>query len=541
MTDITVTSTGVILKAGNKNIPFSIPNFNSLGINPQDSSYHFYKETDVVGSKNYNDNNYISQSNIIWNNLKEEPFPTFGFRNTETQVFNGSISSVPILGDVTHYLDDANRIVANVTTEGHLLNPGVVIRYFYEENGKYYIDTFGFGNGLNPGNANENLADFVWENNSQRIFRESMFEDNRDTSNFEFTNSGNLSLFNNFSIAKSFTSLGYSSSFVDDFDEWGYDLLGYDNGRYDDFKFDFGGSNYTIFGEDDRLRLDGKLLYSDSYFDADFSFSNALDSYSFLDTFSTYQNHISPLAFDLDNDGIESTGIYDTRVYFDIDGDQFAEKVGWIAPDDGLLALDVNGDGVISDITELFGDDIMPAFDKLARHDSNGDGAITAADADYARLKVWRDFDQDGFSDANELFALNDASISIKSIFLAETPQETYQNENYISGSSSFTRYNNTTSKMYDVHFLNDNVNTWFMGARSEEFGSTYEVSPEALLMPLSRGYGSLASLHIAMTDNKDLRTMMRELVNLDASDIEAVLPANDNRLSCLHSRRIAA
>jgi Ca2+-binding RTX toxin-like protein len=329
--------------------------------------------------------------------------------------------------------------------------------------------------------------------------------------------------FSNTSFANSFTSLGYSNSFVDEFDEWGYSLLGYDNAKYDDFSFDFGGSNFTIFGEDDRLRLDGNLLFSDSYFGSGFDIKSPLDSYDFLGTFSTYQNHISPLAFDLDNDGIESTGIYDTRVYFDIDGDQFAEKVGWIAPDDGLLALDVNGDGIINDITELFGDDIMPAFDKLARHDSNGDGAITAADADYARLKVWRDFDQDGFSDANELFALNDASISIKSISLAETPQETYQNENYISGSSSFTRYDNTTSKMYDVHFLNDNVNTWFMGARSEEFGSTYEVSPEALLMPLSRGYGSLASLHIAMTDNKDLRTMMRELVNLDASDIGQV------------------
>jgi hypothetical protein len=215
------------------------------------------------------------------------------------------------------------------------------------------------------------------------------------------------SLLGNNAFANSFTSLGYSSSLLNDFELDGWGGLGYQNGFFDDYTFDFGGSNYTIFGEDDTLTFGGDYFFDLGFWGTDFSFANALDSYSFLDTFSTYQNHISPLAFDLDNDGIESTGIYDTRVYFDIDGDQFAEKVGWIAPDDGLLALDVNGDGVINDITELFGDDIMPAFDKLARHDSNGDGAITAADADYARLKVWRDFDQDGFSDANELFVLS--------------------------------------------------------------------------------------------------------------------------------------
>ena len=89
---------------------------------------------------------------------------------------------------------------------------------------------------------------------------------------------------------------------------------------------------------------------------------------------SSIQNFVSPLSFDLDGDGIETTHLYDTNVFFDIDGDGFAEKVGWIAPDDGMLARDVNGDGVINDITELFGDDVMPAYDKLALLDSNGDG-----------------------------------------------------------------------------------------------------------------------------------------------------------------------
>ena len=42
----------------------------------------------------------------------------------------------------------------------------------------------------------------------------------------------------------------------------------------------------------------------------------------------------------------------------------------------------------------------------------------------YGELLVWRDLDQDGYSDDGELFALNDPSIQIKEISLAETTQE---------------------------------------------------------------------------------------------------------------------
>jgi len=332
------------------------------------------------------------------------------------------------------------------------------------------------------------------------------------------------SYYNNYNFSKAFSSFGYSNDTVNDFGNLGWSTFGSENSAYDDFIYDFGGNNYTVFSEHDRITLPTFSSY-DWQVNSIWNDSSPLlinnDISNWNGQLLTYQNLVSPLSFDLDGDGIETTGIYDTNVFFDIDGDGYAEKVGWIGPDDGMLAIDTNGDGIINDITELFGDDIMPAYDKLALYDSNGDGVINSSDDDYSNLLVWRDLDQDGYSDEGELFALDDPSVQIKSISLAEQPLDQYDNENYISGSSSFTRYDNTTGTMYDVHFLNDNVNTWFMGARSEEFGSTYEVSPEALLLPLSRGYGSLASLHIAMTDNLELRSLMKQLVNMDASDLD--------------------
>jgi hypothetical protein len=83
--------------------------------------------------------------------------------------------------------------------------------------------------------------------------------------------------------------------------------------------------------------------------------------FSVLDSFNTAQSTASPpprrdpLIFDLDGDGIEtvaSTG----GAYFDHDGNGFAERTGWVSGDDGLLVRDINGDGMINNGRELFGD-----------------------------------------------------------------------------------------------------------------------------------------------------------------------------------------
>ena len=330
----------------------------------------------------------------------------------------------------------------------------------------------------------------------------------------------NYSFYENDALFSSIEALGYDPIAFDDFETVGWTTYGTGNSDLLSLNFELDGTDYSIFEDSETISFTTSPWVESDNWGTTFTpeLGTTID---WVDSYANVQNRVSPLTFDLDGDGIESSHIYDQSVFFDIDGDGYAEKVGWIDADDGQLAFDANGDGIINDITELFGDDIMPAFEKLALFDTNKNGKIDQGDDDYANLLVWRDFDQDGFSDADELFALDDVSIQIKEISLAETPMDEFQNENYFSGKSTFTRFDNTVGDIVDVHFLNDNVNTWFQGAQSQVYGSTYEVSPEALLLPLSRGYGSLASLHIAMTDNTDLREIMTQLVNLDASDFD--------------------
>lgn len=98
-----------------------------------------------------------------------------------------------------------------------------------------------------------------------------------------------------------------------------------------------------------------------------------------------------PLVLDLDGDGIETVSVNGSGVYFDGNNNFFGSKTGWLSGDDGFLALDKNANGLIDDISELFGDVGLSGFAELALYDLNNDGVIDAQDAVYSELKVWRD------------------------------------------------------------------------------------------------------------------------------------------------------
>ena len=137
----------------------------------------------------------------------------------------------------------------------------------------------------------------------------------------------------------------------------------------------------------------------------------------FRDLYAAYATAKNdPIALDLDGDGVE---FVKNGAYFDYDGNKFAERATWLGKDDGWLTRDVNGDGVINDGTELFGDSMKKkdgtlaknGFDALAEFDDNKDGKIDSSDAIYSQLRVWQDANGNGISDAGELKTLSELGI----------------------------------------------------------------------------------------------------------------------------------
>ncbi len=129
-----------------------------------------------------------------------------------------------------------------------------------------------------------------------------------------------------------------------------------------------------------------------------------------------------PLVLDLDGDGFEVTAREYSQVYFDFEANGFAKQTGWVGGDDALLARDLNMNGLIDDGSELFGNRGQSGFAALGTLDSNADGVIDAGDAGFASLRIWRDLNQDGVSQADELQTLSQAGISSLSLASVATP-----------------------------------------------------------------------------------------------------------------------
>ena len=144
-----------------------------------------------------------------------------------------------------------------------------------------------------------------------------------------------------------------------------------------------------------------------------------LNEYSFQKAFSRRAYVADPLVVDLDHDGFELTTVED-GVYFDNNNSGLSEKTQWVSPDDGILALDLNGDGFINDGSELFGTSTVlqdgtlakSGFEALSQYDENGDGIIDEQDLIYSKLLIWQDKNSNGISEEDELTYLKDIGIT---------------------------------------------------------------------------------------------------------------------------------
>ncbi len=173
----------------------------------------------------------------------------------------------------------------------------------------------------------------------------------------------------------------------------------------------------------------------------------------------TLADRRDPLTLDLDGDGLETIGINPTTpILFDHDADGVRTATGWVKPDDAFLVFDRNGNGTIDNGRELFGDSTAlyaggtaaDGFAALAQEDTNHDGLVNTSDANWSSLRLWRDLNQDGISQSNELLTLESQNIAALKVGSTDHSQA-LANGNQIADLGGFIKTDGSTGTLGEV------------------------------------------------------------------------------------------
>ncbi|MBZ0146916.1 MAG: hypothetical protein K8F62_05145, partial [Pseudorhodoplanes sp.] len=236
------------------------------------------------------------------------------------------------------------------------------------------------------------------------------------------------------------------------------------------------------------------------------------------DMFNSSQYHGTPIILDIDGDGIETIGVF-AGAYFDHDGNGFAEATGWVAPDDGLLVWDRNANGRIDDGSELFGNRTRlnngslasNGYAALAELDENYDGKVDIGDSAWSSLLIWRDFDSDGYTDANELITLADAGVAALFTTYSETCDQYRLNwlvdvaGNEHRQIGSFLRTDDSTGISSDI---------WFRLRPAFSIDERQvALTPEIGTLPDVRASGNVKDLRQAMMVVPNLTSLVQQYV----------------------------
>jgi hypothetical protein len=245
-------------------------------------------------------------------------------------------------------------------------------------------------------------------------------------------------------------------------------------------------------------------VYTDPDNDGDAGVPGETDDYSYTVTGSTPTFPADPLVLDLGH--IVQTVGTDAGIQFDFTGNGIKHAAGWLGASNGFLVMDRNGNGVIDNGTELFGDS-TPLYDAagnvtghagngygaLAAQDTNHDNVVNSSDANFSALRVWQDLNQDGVSQGNELFTLGQEGITQLNAYATVYNNAPLGNGNSIGG---FGLYNhtvngsNTTGFAYDVNFAQD--------VFVRTFANSIPITTAAQALPAMQGSGSLRDLREA-------------------------------------------
>lgn len=173
-----------------------------------------------------------------------------------------------------------------------------------------------------------------------------------------------------------------------------------------------------------------------------------------------------PVVLDLNGDGVH---FLDAAAGVTYDYGHGSVATAWADPNDGILVNDANHNGTVDNASEfVFGSGSVTDLQALAAADSNHDGQLSSADANFGNFAVWQDANSNGVADAGEvqsLTALGIASISLSSDGIAYSAAG---GDVQVAGTGTYTNADGSTGSLADAAFLTElrsATNSVLMGA----------------------------------------------------------------------------
>ncbi len=171
-----------------------------------------------------------------------------------------------------------------------------------------------------------------------------------------------------------------------------------------------------------------------------------------------------PIVIDVGGQGFHLTS-KGNGVKFIFSPGELAREASWTDPgySNGWLALDRNGNGIIDDATELFGDltpqppSLHPnGYKALAVYDTNENGKIDTGDVIFPSLRVWVDRNHNGISDPGELLSLDEAGVVAIDLHYTESLRTDQYGNQFRFVSKIWDKAGRETHRCYDVLLLVD-------------------------------------------------------------------------------------
>lgn len=159
---------------------------------------------------------------------------------------------------------------------------------------------------------------------------------------------------------------------------------------------------------------------------------------------------------------------------------QMVAPVYWVEPNAPgyFLALDTDGDGEISGVSELFGTfNAENGFEILKRHDLNNDGKIDASDPVFSKLLLWRDKNGNGKSEKFEMAPISSRKLVSISLGYTKDAEVNVQGRAKLRERATF-QYRNADGRLV----TGDVVDVWFSQVETQyaKFGQE-QFSPAVL------------------------------------------------------------